>query len=393
MNSRISADETLKRRQDRKELIDSLEDFAALPTGTIAPARYRSEIALGEEIVCLKAHEDWVSAVGIAGEAVFSCSDSGAIHVSEEEHKQVKARCVGHEKRITAIQARSDPALAYNEILTCSWDMTARKWRIPKDLKTQIAGQDEILGTEMMRWMHHTAVQDLDTQGGHLFTACADGRARRWPLLAVGRHEAGEELQEYGARGVPCTCVRVWVGSSTSTKLLVSHEDGHIAMYDIETAELVQIFETESTLCMAVQVSTFISGGADHIIRMWDLVAGEQVGFLEGHYGPVTCLLFGPETIWSGSTDRTIREWQVASGEEIVRYRGHSDHILCIARQGASLCSGSADCSSRIWHVSNLLVPHVPYYRLDTLDGKSHWPEDASNLAGHELYCYKPDFK
>jgi WD40 repeat protein len=61
-------------------------------------------------------------------------------------------------------------------------------------------------------------------------------------------------------------------------------------------------------------------------IRIWDADGNAQV--LEGHEGPVQCLLLLPDgSLLSGSNDKTVKIWQ---GTHCIRtLTGHNDTVRC----------------------------------------------------------------
>ena len=110
--------------------------------------------------------------------------------------------------------------------------------------------------------------------------------------------------------------------------------------------------------------------------------------------------------LFTGSVDRTIREWDIVSHAEISRFRGHKDTPLVLAyrehkveKRGEEknphlgvLYSGGQDITVREWRDSGCEVPHVPMYRINTMDGKCAWDPDASYSNGKHLYHYPSDF-
>ena len=77
------------------------------------------------------------------------------------------------------------------------------------------------------------------------------------------------------------------------------------------------------------------SGGDDGTVRLWDPVAGEQIGYpLTGHTGGVRALAaFRPADervrLASGSDDETVRVWDPATGA--------STHVLAVQCEVTSL--------------------------------------------------------
>ena len=60
------------------------------------------------------------------------------------------------------------------------------------------------------------------------------------------------------------------------------------------------------------------SGGADNLVKIWDVVGMKELKQLKGHDMPVTGVAFAGDsaTLVSIGLDRTIRVWNVADGKE-----------------------------------------------------------------------------
>lgn len=65
------------------------------------------------------------------------------------------------------------------------------------------------------------------------------------------------------------------------------------------------------------------SGGADHLIRVWEIESGEEIRKFRGHANLVSSLAFSPDgkRIASGSADQTIKLWDLDLGKGIQTYR------------------------------------------------------------------------
>ncbi|KAF3791890.1 Serine-threonine kinase receptor-associated protein [Nymphaea thermarum] len=72
--------------------------------------------------------------------------------------------------------------------------------------------------------------------------------------------------------------------------------------------------------------STFVAGGEDMWLHLFDFHTGEEIACNKGHHGPVHCVRFSPggESYASGSEDGTIRIWQTAP-------TGIDDNGTCLA--------------------------------------------------------------
>jgi WD40 repeat protein len=59
----------------------------------------------------------------------------------------------------------------------------------------------------------------------------------------------------------------------------------------------------------------FADSGADHVVRVWDVTAGKQLGQFKGHHGSITALAFSPDSrrLITGSSDTTLLVWDVGT--------------------------------------------------------------------------------
>ncbi|MER5538546.1 caspase family protein [Streptomyces mirabilis] len=118
------------------------------------------------------------------------------------------------------------------------------------------------------------------------------------------------------------------------------------------------------------------SGGADGLVRVWDLTRPSENAKLVGHHRGQVCVALGEvggrAVVVSGGYDRTVRVWDLESGRSVSRpLSGHTDYVSAVALgelHGQPIAvSGSFDHTLRVWN-------------LDTSDlvGKP--------LHGHESY-------
>ncbi len=99
------------------------------------------------------------------------------------------------------------------------------------------------------------------------------------------------------------------------------------------------------------------SGSNDRTIRIWNVTSGLMVKTLSGHGGPVEAVAFSPDdrVLASGSSDNTIKIWDLASGREMQTLKGHTGWIttLTFSPDGKLLVSGSADRFVKLWNTTS----------------------------------------
>eukprot|EP01060_Flectonema_neradi_P039533 TRINITY_DN873_c0_g1_i2.p1 TRINITY_DN873_c0_g1~~TRINITY_DN873_c0_g1_i2.p1 ORF type:complete len:394 (+),score=90.30 TRINITY_DN873_c0_g1_i2:45-1226(+) len=109
-----------------------------------------------------------------------------------------------------------------------------------------------------------------------------------------------------------------------------------------------------STMSLAVSKSVLVAGGYDGIIRLWNLISGQQVMQFRGHTQRVNGLVFKGLELWSGSGDGSIRCWEANTGicTQILE-AGSPVLDLQIDEAGDMLYSGTACGTLRSWVINN----------------------------------------
>jgi WD40 repeat protein len=98
------------------------------------------------------------------------------------------------------------------------------------------------------------------------------------------------------------------------------------------------------------------SDSDDETIKIWDVLAEQEIRTLTGHTGRVTSVAYSPDgrQIASGSLDSTIKIWDASTGKEIRTLEGHTHVVRNVAfsPDGRRIASGSRDKTIKIWDVS-----------------------------------------
>jgi hypothetical protein len=94
---------------------------------------------------------------------------------------------------------------------------------------------------------------------------------------------------------------------------------------------------------------------------LWDWRTRTPRAELRGHQGWVTSAVFSPDgrRVVSGGADGVIKFWDVETGHELMTLRGHGDriHALAFTHDGQVLASASADRTIRLWRAA----ASIPY--------------------------------
>jgi WD40 repeat protein len=95
------------------------------------------------------------------------------------------------------------------------------------------------------------------------------------------------------------------------------------------------------------------TGGSDHLVRVWDVITGEQLMALSGHSEMIWSVAVSPDgqTLASASADKTARVWNAVTGKEITMLQGHTDDIGVVdfAPDGKKLATASSDKTVKLW--------------------------------------------
>ncbi len=164
--------------------------------------------------------------------------------------------------------------------------------------------------------------------------------------------------------------------SAQSRTIASGNDKGAIALWDLETGELLQKIPAhdQGILSMAIASDghTLASGSIDGTVKLWSLwqlspqnlrhgVSPVHTRTLIGHTSLVSSVAICPDKqqVATGSRDRTVKIWAIATGELQCTLTGHRDRVTCIAYNpkwatpdpGRShlLASGSADGSIYLW--------------------------------------------
>ena len=114
--------------------------------------------------------------------------------------------------------------------------------------------------------------------------------------------------------------------SPTGDYLVVSSDDGTVAMWDVETGELVHEFIGHEGAVNAVDYhpteAQILTAGDDGIILLWDVATGNIIHRFTEHSGAVNDVVFNQDgtEILSGSEDKLVILWNTQTGEPIITY-------------------------------------------------------------------------
>ena len=100
---------------------------------------------------------------------------------------------------------------------------------------------------------------------------------------------------------------------------------------------------TITSLAFNAESNRLVTGGADRLVKVWDVSSGKELHSFAGHAGSVAAVLFGPDgkQVYSGSTDGTVKIWDLAAGKEAATLAGHAAAVSAISPATAANVTGS----------------------------------------------------
>jgi WD40 repeat protein len=153
------------------------------------------------------------------------------------------------------------------------------------------------------------------------------------------------------------------------------------------------------TIAMAVamgpQGDWLTTGSSDGIVRIWDVVTGQERATLNGHRGPpatyvertatVTSVAVVTNGSWiaSGSDDKTVRIWDVKTGQARAVLEGHSGTVRAVAvsPDGSWIASGSDDGSVRVWDMRTCQEQAALKGHNDQFDFRPVWTDGGRPVS------------
>jgi len=186
------------------------------------------------------------------------------------------------------------------------------------------------------------------TPEGNLLAGGAFNRVREW------NPQTGEELAQHSAAigitdalAIQPTGSLVAAGNKPSSRLSV---------YERPTYRLVKELPSQGTGLLTVAFSAdgsrLAAGYQSGNVSVWETSSWREVWRFQGTLGPVHALAFHPSgrLLATGGADRMVRLWNLTTGQTTAVYRGHDDVLtLAFGPRGDWLASGSRDHTVRLW--------------------------------------------
>jgi WD40 repeat protein len=310
----------------------------------------------------MKGHTGSVLSVTVTGDGLYALSGSGDKCLRLWSLETGKSLCTmrGHIRDVLSVHMSADGRLA----ISGGEDDTIRIWELQKGrcLRT-LEG-------------HTNSVKSvfLSTDSRLVLSAGADKSIRLWEILTGKDHEASIQLSrtrdfkenkaekdflDQTIAQVESLCSKgdhesaysmlfeAWkaIGFRKYRKIEAAYQnmrdEGRIKDLVFYSQQSMSRGHTDVVLSVdATDNGRFaVSGGADKIIRLWELETGRCLRTLEGHTASVRAVSISPEGRFavSGGDDETIRFWELETGRCIRSIEGHSGSV-CALRMSADGC-------------------------------------------------------
>ena len=145
-----------------------------------------------------------------------------------------------------------------------------------------------------------------------------------------------------------------------------------------------------SVMAFTADGKTLATGGADQVIRLWDVKDRREKSATVGHQGPIHAVAVAPDgrILATAGADATIRLWDRATGRERGQLVGQGKYLSALAftpdgRGLLSTGSPPSDETVRLWDIatSKEVRRFAGLSSLSTPDGKFSSPPPKTALS------------
>jgi WD40 repeat protein len=172
----------------------------------------------------------------------------------------------------------------------------------------------------------------------------SDGVAHSGAVTAVAFHPQNNQLLTADGQGL----LKLWT-------IAVVKKPGQQDRTEVKPAKM---FEAHTGGVAAVAFhsngSQVLSGGADRLVKLWDLTTGKVVRTYGPMGGPVTAVAFSRDFVQVGAAGgKTAVVWNAADGKEVLSVAHPADvTALSFNADKTWIATGAADNEVRVWDVA-----------------------------------------
>ena len=200
---------------------------------------------------------------------------------------------------------------------------------------------------------HSGAVEGVSFSGdGRLIvTTGADKVLKIWD--AASRTQTGSLTLDKGSAA--SLAVR-------NNRALTAHADGSAIVWDLDAKRKLFTFKRNDASIWAAAFAgsedQIATGSHDWTVALWQTSSeAAPVRVLDGHENAVQALASEPTGRWlaSGGADKMVKLWDLEAGELRRTYRNHSDFVsaLALTSDGTMMAAGSLDGAIRLWSTTS----------------------------------------
>jgi serine-threonine kinase receptor-associated protein len=152
-----------------------------------------------------------------------------------------------------------------------------------------------------------------------ILCACANGKIYLWDvstdtanLMHTFDTKQSDEIRDLEVITTTATA------NANGQRIMTAAAGTHVYFFDLATHQLLKDykmpihFRDEGGATLHPSGKTFVAGGSDLWVRVFDFETGAELECHKGHHGPIRCVRFAPDgkLYATGSEDGTIRLWK-----------------------------------------------------------------------------------
>ena len=313
--------------------------------------------ATGEQLRLFAGHAGGISAVAFSpdGQYVLSASGDKTAQLWDARTGQAIRTFIGHADFVSSVAFSPDG----HYVLTASFDKTARLWDAASGDPIRTFTENTDLG--------RVTSAAFSPDGKYIVTGSDDHTARLWDAAT------GQGICIFTGHTDSVNAVAF---SPDAKQVLTGSKDNTARIWDAPTCREIRLLVGHEGAVKSVAFSPdgqfVLTGGQDHMARLWAAPAsaplrtlthpaGEFRSFTyspEGRYvatsGGVSSVAFSPDGkfLLTGGDDHVARLWDAATGKELRDFVGHTNGIngVAFSPDGKYVLTGSSDQTARLWN-------------------------------------------